>query len=117
MSARITLEGVEAAYAAWRQESDNTESTYRSRMDAYGRATELHKAYKVQGDGPMSATPQVQRWSESSVLDLIDAADKDETTAVTIANHPHATSEDLELAAFMLDRAEAMRAEITRRIR
>ena len=56
-------------------------------------------------------------WVGCSVLDLIAAADEDEMTAVSVANHPHATSEDFELAAFMLDRAAEMRAEIARRVR
>lgn len=51
------------------------------------------------------------------VLDLTTAADNDEMTAVDVANHPHATSEDFELAAFMLDRAAEMRAEIARSVR
>lgn len=57
------------------------------------------------------------RWASNSVLDLISAADQDEMTAVDVANHPHATSEDFELAAFMLDRAAEMRAEIARSVR
>lgn len=67
----------------------------------------------------MSAQAAAKRnpaWVDNSVLDLITAADRDEEDAVSVANHPHATSEDYDLAAFKLDRAAEMRAEITRRI-
>lgn len=56
-------------------------------------------------------------WAGNATIDLIHAADQDEMTAVDVANHPHATSEDFEMAAFLLDRAAEMRAEIARRTR
>lgn len=46
--AKITLSAVAVAWKAWRSESDRPESTYRSRMVAYGRAADLSNAYRVQ---------------------------------------------------------------------
>lgn len=46
--ARITLSAVAVAWKAWHDESHRFDSTYRSRMDAYGRAADLSNAYRVQ---------------------------------------------------------------------
>jgi hypothetical protein len=55
-----TLEAVEAAYAAWREESDRPGSTYRSRMDAYNAATVLLLEYKVAAQQERNAREMVR---------------------------------------------------------
>ena len=55
-------------------------------------------------------------WVGVPSLDLLVAADQDEATAVRVMAHPTPTTEDCELALYLLDRADNQRAEIARRL-
>ncbi len=64
----------------------------------------------------MSAT-DFPYWSSTPTLDLMTAADENESTAARIAEHvPAPAADDRELATFLNERAADMRAEISRRL-
>jgi hypothetical protein len=63
----------------------------------------------------MSATDP--RWDGVASLDLLDAADSYETTAIRILEHiPRPAADDRELAAFLCQTAADYRTEIARRL-